>query len=95
MTPEKIELFLGLLLTKELAALVDSLPAEKRDLYIQPSGEYLSEVNVDSTRYLGKPCGEKIEFDSIQQIEVNIISLLSKLEIYPQDSTLTLFPLIK
>ncbi len=93
MTPDKIELFLGLPITKELAALIDSLPAEKRDLYIQPSKEYLSEVTVDNKRYIGKSCGEKVDFDSIQLVETNILSLLRKLEIHPQDSTLTLFPL--
>jgi len=93
MNPDKIELFLGLLVTKELAAQIDSLPADKRDLYIQSSREYLSEVTIDSRRYIGKPCGDKVAFDSLQLVETNILSLLSKLGIESQVTPLTLFPI--
>jgi len=94
MTPEKPELFLGLHVSKELAALIDSLPAEKRDLYIQPSGEYLSEVHHDNKRFIGKACGNKIDFEAIKQLETNIITMLNKIDPNLNESSLTLFPLI-
>lgn len=92
-TPEKIELFMGLQVSKELGAYLDSLPAEKRDLFISSTGKTLTEAQYGNKRFLGKPCGQKLEFGSMQQIEANILTLLSKLDVYPETS-LTLFPLI-
>jgi len=85
---------MGLQVSKELGAYLDSLPVEKRDLFIQSTKETLTEVRIDGKRFIGKPCGEKLEFGAMGQMEANILSLLSKLEIDPEPSSLTLFPLI-
>lgn len=96
MIPEHVDLFLGFPVTEELAAQIDSLPAKQRDLYIQPSGEYLTEVSIETGHFFGKPCGKLARREDLILLEENIYSLLEKiLPNYPfRETPLTLFPLV-
>ncbi|NGX57783.1 MAG: hypothetical protein K940chlam3_00678 [Chlamydiae bacterium] len=95
MIPEKVDLFLGYPVSQELAALIDSIPADRRDLYIQSTGEYLTEIQIDNHRYLGKSCGNLSELENLTLLEENIYTLLEKVvPDFPYTETpLTLFPI--
>lgn len=77
------DLFFGLHLEENLLQRYSTIPAEKRDLFIQDHEEYLHEVKIDGQLYLGKKLGKMTSLKSLEMTEKNVLTLLSK--IFPQE----------
>lgn len=73
-------LFLGFLIPEDFRAHLNALDPEFKALFIQQGNDaYLSEFKKGHDCFLGKFIGQKIKISRLNELSLNIISLLQKL----------------
>lgn len=73
------ELFLGIRLKPEVLSALNEVDPEVKNLFVSGDGKYLSEVKANNSIYLGKFVGKVGDLSMLKLLEINIISILSKL----------------
>lgn len=87
MIPDPL-LFLAFPLGKDFLNVLDAVPVEKRQFFINDSSTYLEEYQEGNERYFGKRVGSITDWNSLKNLEINIYSLLRKLvSNYPYESS--------
>ena len=73
------KLFLGAEVTDECDQVLKLTNPHLLETFVSEKSEYLQELRLDGTRYLGKCMGEVVNFDDEELVEANVYSLLEKL----------------
>lgn len=91
------QLFLGFRLEKEFQSELDLVPEPLKALFIQNHPDYIQKIDYEGLPYLGKHLGSPVEFNQIDLVKENVISLLRKMvPNYPYENIpLVLFPVSK
>lgn len=75
-----IQLFLGYLVDSAFEAKLHQLDPQLKSLFINPAGDYLQEVVIAQSRYLGKLIGKTSSPAQLELAEANIYSILQKID---------------
>lgn len=90
-------LFLGLEVTPNIENLLKDADIQLVKAFINSDEAYLHDMTNAGIRYIGKFAGDRTDIASLEQLEVNIKTLMAK--IFPEENlseiTLNLFPLIE
>src|SRR5690606_17887881 len=91
------KLFLGFPVDRLFSQELEKIPRPLLERFIGERGEYLVEVQHEGLRFLGKPCPAQVSLQELEQLELNIYSLLKKLvQVVPyNEAPLYLFPLLE
>ena len=73
----ELQLFLGMPVDDNMIVRLKASKDYKR--YLSPDSDYLTEVNGEHGCFIGKKIAQSIDQESLQNIQANIYSLLSKL----------------
>ncbi len=89
--------FLGYPVDSEFRLVLEKLDPSFKALFIQNGEAYLEEIDFAGVKYLGKKIEKAADISSLNLIEINIYSLLRRLDptIPFQKIPLKLFPLIE
>lgn len=95
MTQPYSTLFFGMPLTAEFHAAVDPSKNHLYQLYLKD--DYLTEINILGTTYIGKPSEELIDLTELKSMQEHIYSLLKNIApSYPfKEQPLQLIPIRK
>jgi hypothetical protein len=74
-----LQLFFGVPLTEDLEKSLGQVSLKFREVFIQPTEEYLREITHRDQRYIGKFIGDFADLPQLELAETHIYSILSKL----------------
>lgn len=72
------KLFLGMEVTPRVDAFLQNTDRQALQFFVNQGEAYLHDLEYQGVRYLGKYAGRQIDLGALEQLEVNIKTLLSK-----------------